>query len=76
MFLDTAFDSKGRTPFSYRQRALFRTHMPLPLLAALVALLAWIVLVFIYPLGPAGAVVHLLLGVAGALFVRWWALRA
>ncbi len=50
--------------------------MPLPLLAALVALLAWIVLVFIYPLGPAGAVVHLLLGAAGALFVRWWALRA
>jgi hypothetical protein len=50
--------------------------MPLPLLGAIVALLTWILLVFVFPLGPAGAVVHLLLGVAGALFVRWWALRS
>lgn len=49
--------------------------MPLPLLGAIVALVLWIVLVFIFPLGPAGAIVHLLLGVAGALFVRWWALK-
>jgi hypothetical protein len=49
--------------------------MPLPLLGAIVALVLWIVLVFIFPLGPAGSVVHLLLGVAGGLFVRWWALR-
>lgn len=49
--------------------------MSLPLLGAIVALLVWIVLVFVYPLGPAGAAVHLLLGVAGTLFVRWWALR-
>jgi hypothetical protein len=43
-------------------------------LAALAAL-AWIVLTFIVPLGPAGSVAHLLLGVAAVLFVRWWALR-
>ncbi len=49
--------------------------MPLPLLGAIVSLLLWLVLVFVYPLGPAGAIVHLLLGVAGALLVRWWALR-
>ena len=45
------------------------------LLGALAALLGWIVLVFIFPLGPAGAVVHLLLGLAAVLVVRWWALR-
>lgn len=45
------------------------------LLGAIVALLAWIVVTFFMPLGPAGAVLHLLLGVAGVLFVRWWALR-
>ena len=49
--------------------------MPLPLIGAVVALVLWIVFVFVYPLGPAGASVHLLLGLAGALFVRWWALR-
>lgn len=49
--------------------------MPLPLLGAIVALVLWIVFVFIFPLGPAGSVVHLLLGLAGVLFVRWWALR-
>jgi hypothetical protein len=45
------------------------------LLGALAALLGWILLVFVFPVGPAGAAVHLLLGVAGALLVRWWALR-
>ena len=49
--------------------------MPLLLLGALAALVLWIVFVFIVPLGPAGAVVHLLLGLAGALFVRWYALK-
>jgi hypothetical protein len=49
--------------------------MPLTLLGAIVALLLWIVFVFLYPLGPAGAIVHLLLGLSGALFVRWWALK-
>lgn len=49
--------------------------MPLPLVGALAALLLWVVLIFIVQLGPSGAVAHLLLGVAGALFVRWWALR-
>lgn len=48
--------------------------MPKLLLGAIAALILWIVLVFIVPLGPGGAVVHLLLGVAGALFVRWYAL--
>jgi hypothetical protein len=49
--------------------------MPLPLLGALAALALWIVLTFVVPLGPAGTAAHLLLGMAGALFVRWWALR-
>lgn len=45
------------------------------LIGAVVALLAWVLVTFVFPLGPAGAVLHLLLGVAGVLFVRWWALR-
>ncbi|HEY7681614.1 MAG TPA: hypothetical protein VH879_03130 [Gemmatimonadales bacterium] len=49
--------------------------MQVTLVGALAALALWILLTFILPLGPAGAVAHLLLGVAGALFVRWWALR-
>jgi hypothetical protein len=49
--------------------------MPLPLLGAVLALVLWIILAFVLPVGPGGAVVHLLLGVAAALFVRWWALR-
>lgn len=49
--------------------------MSLTLVGALAALLAWIVVTFLYPLGPAGTVLHLLLGVSGALLVRWWALR-
>jgi hypothetical protein len=49
--------------------------MPLELLAAVILLLAWIFVTFIIPLGPAGSVLHLLLGISAALFVRWWALR-
>jgi hypothetical protein len=49
--------------------------MPLLLLGALAALTVWIILTFIFPLGPAGSVAHLLLGLAAVLFVRWWALR-
>jgi hypothetical protein len=49
--------------------------MPIPLLGALLALVIWIIVTFIVPLGPAGTAAHLLLGAAGALFVRWWALR-
>jgi hypothetical protein len=45
------------------------------LLGAVLALLLWIVVTFVMPLGPAGASLHLLLGLAGVLFVRWWALR-
>jgi len=44
-------------------------------LAAVLSLTLWICLTFLFPLGPAGSAVHLLLGLAGALFVRWWALR-
>lgn len=47
---------------------------PLPIVAAL-ALILWVVFTFIMPLGPAGSAIHLLLVLAGALFVRWWALR-
>ncbi len=49
--------------------------MSLTLLGAVLALLLWILVTFVMPLGPAGASLHLLLGVAGVLFVRWWALR-
>ncbi len=49
--------------------------MPMLLLGAALALLLWIVFVFVIPLGPAGAAVHLLLGLAGVLFVRWYAVR-
>lgn len=49
--------------------------MPLPLLGALLALVIWVIVTFVFPLGPAGTAAHLLLGVAGALLVRWWALR-
>jgi hypothetical protein len=43
--------------------------------AAVLSLTLWICLTFLFPLGPAGSPVHLLLGLAGALFVRWWGLR-
>ena len=43
------------------------------LLLALVCLLLWVIFTFLRPLGV-GAI-HLLLGVAATLLVRWWALR-
>ena len=49
--------------------------MPLSLVGALTALVLWFILIFVVQLGPSGAAAHLLLGAAGALFVRWWALR-
>lgn len=49
--------------------------MDLNLIGALLALAAWVVVTFVFPLGPAGTVLHLLLGLAGVLLVRWWALR-
>jgi hypothetical protein len=49
--------------------------MPLTLLGAIALLVIWIVFTFVIPLGPSGSAIHLLLGLAGALFVRWWALR-
>lgn len=47
---------------------------PMTLIAALVCLVVWILFTFVFPLGPAGAPLHLLLGAAGVLLVRWWAL--
>jgi len=49
--------------------------MPMLLVGAIASLVLWMVFTFILPLGPAGAAVHLLLGVAGVLLVRWWALK-
>ena len=46
----------------------------LTLLAAVVALIAWVVFAFVLKVGP-GAI-HLLLAAAGVLLIRWWALRA
>jgi hypothetical protein len=48
--------------------------MSLTLLAAIVALLTWITLVFFTSVN-AGAI-HLLLALGATLLVRWWALRA
>lgn len=45
------------------------------LIGAFATLLLWVVFGLLFPLGPAGAAIHMLLGVSGALFVRWWALR-
>jgi hypothetical protein len=47
--------------------------MMLTLLASLACLAAWVVLVFITPVGL--GIVHLLLGLGAVLWVRWWALR-
>ena len=47
--------------------------MSLTLVASVVCLAAWIVLGFITPVGL--GIVHLLPGIAGVLWVRWWALR-
>ncbi len=47
--------------------------MTVSLLVALVALGAWVVVVFVRPIGL--GVAHLLLGLAAVLFIRWWALR-
>ena len=49
--------------------------MPMLLVGAIASLVLWVVFTFILPLGPAGSAVHLLLGVAGVLLVRWWALK-
>jgi hypothetical protein len=48
--------------------------LTLTLIAAVGALIAWVVLVFFTPVS-AGAT-HLLLALGATLLVRWWALRA
>jgi hypothetical protein len=40
---------------------------------AVLALTVWVIFTFVVPVGPAGTVIHLLLGLAGVLFVVWWA---
>ena len=47
--------------------------MALTLLTSIACLAAWVVLVFIRPVGL--GVVHLLLGAGVALWIRWWATR-
>ena len=42
-------------------------------LGAVLALTLWVVFTFVVPVGPAGTALHLLLGLAGVLFVVWWA---
>jgi hypothetical protein len=42
-------------------------------LAAKAALVAWLVLVFVVPVGL--GIVHLLLAAGVVLLIRWWALR-
>lgn len=48
--------------------------LPLTLLGAIVALVAWAIIIF-GGVATSG-VTHLLLAVGTVLFVRWWALRA
>jgi hypothetical protein len=45
------------------------------LVLSLICLLAWIAVTFVFPLGPKGTPLHLLLGAAVVLFIRWYALR-
>ncbi len=45
------------------------------LIGAIVSLIVWVFFAFIQPLGPAGGAIHLLLGLAGVLFIRWYALK-
>jgi hypothetical protein len=47
--------------------------MALTLLTSIACLAAWVVLVFIRPVGL--GVVHLLLGAGVVLWIRWWATR-
>lgn len=47
--------------------------MAVSLLLALASLVAWVMLVFVRPIGL--GVTHVLLGLSGVLFIRWWALR-
>ena len=49
--------------------------MSLTAIAALAALILWVILIFVLPLGPPGTAAHLSLGLSAVLFVRWWALR-
>jgi hypothetical protein len=48
--------------------------LPLTLLGAIVALVAWAIIIF-GGVATSG-VTHLLLALGTVLFVRWWALRA
>ncbi len=51
------------------------TPVKLPtLLLALVSLIIWVMLAFVW--GPKPGVVHLLLALGSTLLVRWWAIRA
>jgi hypothetical protein len=43
------------------------------LIASLLCLALWVLLVFVRPVGL--GIVHLLLGLGAALWVRWWATR-
>jgi hypothetical protein len=47
--------------------------MSLTLLASLVCLALWVTLVFVRPVGL--GIVHILLGIAAVLWVRWWATK-
>lgn len=49
--------------------------MSLLLLGSILSLVVWLAFTVFVPLGPGGTAIHLLLGLAGVLFVRWWALR-
>jgi hypothetical protein len=45
------------------------------LIFAIVCLVIWIVFTFVVPLGPHATAIHLLLGAAAVLFIRWFVLR-
>jgi hypothetical protein len=50
-----------------------RTQLTVTLVVAVVSLIAWILLAFLFPVGI--GYVHLLLGIGVTLLVRWFALE-
>ena len=50
-----------------------RRHLGVTLVLAILSLVAWVLLAFVFPLGI--GYVHLLLGLGVTLLVRWFAIR-
>jgi hypothetical protein len=53
--------------------AVSRTRLTLTLAVSLICLVAWVLVAFVTPVGIGQ--IHLLLGAAVTLYVRWYALK-